>query len=315
MLTAPLAPWKGAPLRVIFTAEKPQDGELALIAPDGSVAARSRERHGGPPYFWSAEVASPVAGMWHARLTRDRGQTACGTITRDIAVGDTTPPRPRASAGSVWPVRGEWNRATENLYSAWIEKLFDAPLDASPSWPALGAVLRDRSRNVLFNSSRCRRRRSVDADSTRLRRSCPISCARISPSRWDCRSAIRSARAAAAASRRSATRGSAIKAWARDRRSARRPASGDRPAATGRAGQAGRARGLFGRYLRVVSDAVHSGTMRTLANDDNTDFYTVPLKQESLRPGDGVRRSVRARHGAGAPRAADRRRGRRVPRG
>ena len=107
VLTAPLAPWKGAPLRVIFTAEKPQDGELALIAPDGSVAARSRERHGGPPYFWSAEVASPVAGMWHARLTRDRGQSACGTLTRDIAVGDTVPPRPRASAGSVWPVRGE----------------------------------------------------------------------------------------------------------------------------------------------------------------------------------------------------------------
>ncbi len=35
----------------------------------------------------------------------------------------------------------------------------------------------------------------------------------------------------------------------------------------------------------MVSDAVQSGAVRTLANDDNTDFYTVPLKQESLRPG------------------------------
>ena len=40
---------------------------------------------------------------------------------------------------------------TENLYSAWIEKLFDAPLDAAPSWPALHDVLRDQSRNFLFN--------------------------------------------------------------------------------------------------------------------------------------------------------------------
>ncbi len=42
-------------------------------------------------------------------------------------------------------------RGTENLYSAWIEKLFDAPLDAALSWPALHEVLRDRSRNFLFN--------------------------------------------------------------------------------------------------------------------------------------------------------------------
>ena len=48
-------------------------------------------------------------------------------------------------------MRNTWNRATENLFSAWIEKLFDAPLDAAPSWPALHEVLRDRSRNILFN--------------------------------------------------------------------------------------------------------------------------------------------------------------------
>jgi hypothetical protein len=37
--------------------------------------------------------------------------------------------------------------------------------------------------------------------------------------------------------------------------------------------------------LRVVGDAVQSGAVRTPASDDNTDFYTVPLKQETLRPG------------------------------
>src|SRR6266566_4865078 len=57
LLPSPLAPWKGAPLRVIFAVERPFEGELALIAPDGSVAAKSREQHGGPPYFWLAEVA------------------------------------------------------------------------------------------------------------------------------------------------------------------------------------------------------------------------------------------------------------------
>jgi hypothetical protein len=151
VLASPMAPWKGAPLRVVFTVEKPLDGELALIAPSGSVAVKSRERHGGPPYFWVAEVAAPAAGTWHARLTRDRASAECSTLTHDIAVSDRKQPAARAVAGSVWPVHASWNRATENLYSAWIEKLFDAPLDDSPSWKALHEVLRDKSRNVLFN--------------------------------------------------------------------------------------------------------------------------------------------------------------------
>ena len=138
-------------MRVIFAAEKPLEGELSLIAPDGSVAAKSRERHGGPPYFWFAEVASPAAGTWHAKLARDRAPAECSTITREIAVRAVEPPRPSATEGSLWPLRNTWNRATENLYSAWIEKLFDAPLDASLSWKALHEVLRDRSRNFLFN--------------------------------------------------------------------------------------------------------------------------------------------------------------------
>ena len=105
VLPSPVTPWKGAPLRVIFAAEKPLEGELSLIAPDGSVAAKSRERHGGPPYFWFAEVKSPAAGTWRATLARDRAPAGCGTITRDIAVRADRPPPPSAMAGSVWPLR------------------------------------------------------------------------------------------------------------------------------------------------------------------------------------------------------------------
>src|SRR5262245_22370029 len=151
VLPSPIAPWKGAPLRVIFAAEKPLEGELSLIGPDGRAAATSRERLGGPPYFWFVEVASPAAGKWQAKLTRDGAPSECGTIAREIVVSATKPPSPHAVQGSVWPVRGTWSRANENLYSAWIEKLFDAPLDASLSWKALHEVLRDRSRNLLFN--------------------------------------------------------------------------------------------------------------------------------------------------------------------
>ena len=79
---------------MIFAVEKPFDGELSLIAPDGSVAAKSHERHGGPPYFWFAEVASPAAGDWQARLVRHGEPAECKTITREIAVLGHEPPRP-----------------------------------------------------------------------------------------------------------------------------------------------------------------------------------------------------------------------------
>jgi len=151
VLPSPVTPWKGAPLRVVFAVEKPLEGELSLIAPNGQVAASSRDRFGGPPYFWFAEVAAPAAGKWQAKLTRERASATCRAMTREIVVHDREPPRPHATAGSVWPVRAAWDRATENLYSAWIEKLFDAPLDAAPSWKALHEVLRDPSRNFLHN--------------------------------------------------------------------------------------------------------------------------------------------------------------------
>src|SRR5262249_15083266 len=131
--------------------EKPLTGELSLIKPDGSVAAKSRDRHGGPPYFWYAEVATPAGGNRHAPITPDRTATACSTNTRDIAVRAQEGPKPHATETSLWPLRNTWNRATENLYSAWIEKLFDSPNDALPSWRALHEVLRDRSRNMLFD--------------------------------------------------------------------------------------------------------------------------------------------------------------------
>lgn len=151
VLASPVTPWKGAPLRITLASEKSIDGELQLVAPNGAVAARSRTRLGGPPYAWHAEVAAPAAGTWRVVLAQENAPADCKTLTRDVVVRASAPPRPGATKGSVWPIRASWTRGNENLYAAWIEKLFDAPLDASLSWPALHDVLRDRQRNMLFN--------------------------------------------------------------------------------------------------------------------------------------------------------------------
>jgi hypothetical protein len=288
VLPSPIAPWKGASLRVVFAAEKPLEGELSLIAPDGSVAAKSRDRHGGPPYFWLIEVASPAAGKWHATLTRDHAPAECSTITREIAVRADAPPPPSATPGSVWPLRNTWNRAAENLYSAWIEKLFDAPLDAAPSWPALHEVLRDRSRNFLFNHL------GLGEDSMGM------------ILRPDCADLPYFLRAYFAfkmglpfgyskCSRGGGGEPPKCPQWfnirnpevARPIQPEQRIAS-PTPVAPPASGLAAKPLGLaasFGQYSRTVADAVHSGNGRTRANDDNTDYYPVPLSQEELRAG------------------------------
>ena len=284
VMPSPVAPWKGAPLRVIVAAEKSFDGELSLIAPDGSVAVRSRERRGGPPYFWLAEVRSPAAGTWRATLTRDRASAGCGAVTRDIAVRADRPPSPSSVAGSVWPLRNAWNRQTENLFSAWIEKLFDAPLDAELSWPALHVGLRDPSRNVLFNHL------GLGEDEMKM------------VLRPDCADLPYFLRAYFAfkmglpfgfskCSRGGGGRPPVCVGWASIQSAdALRPP--DPPPVPGAAAPASAppARplglaGAFGVYMRTVGDTVHSGSARTAIADNNTDYYPVSLKQETLRPG------------------------------
>ena len=295
VLTSPIAPWKGAPLRVVFAAEEPLDGELTLIAPDGSVSAKSRERHGGPPYFYFAEVASPAVGTWHAKFARGGAPAECSTIAREIAVRRAQASAPRATSRSVWPLRDTWNCGTENLYSAWIEKLFDAPLDAAPSWPALHEVLRDKSRNLLFNHL------GLGEDEKKLI---------MQP---DCADLPYFLRAYFAFKMglpfgySKCTRGGGGKAprcpsWWNIQKEEPPPApeqkvaSGsllgmfDAPAALAPAVKLpAKPQGLvpgFGYYVRTtVANAVHSGSGRTAAGDDNTDYYPVALKPETLRPG------------------------------
>jgi hypothetical protein len=290
VLAAPLAPWKGAPLRVLVAAEQAFDGEFTLTAPDGSVAAKSQERNGGPPYFWVAEVATPAVGTWHATLVRGGASATCRTVTRDIVVSAQKPAASRGTPGGVWPIRNSWNRATENLFSAWIAKLFDAPLDTEPSWKAWHEVLRDRSRNLLFDYLGL----GEDNVTINLKPDCAdfayflrayfafkmglpfgySNCSRNGKCyQWFNTDHPESTRPPPPPEQRTASADPTVPASP-----APPPADVAPPKHLGTAPS-------FAEYLRIVGDVVHSGSVRVSANDDNTDFYFVPLTQQALRPG------------------------------
>ena len=303
VLPSPLSPWKGAPLRVIVASEKPLEGELSLVAPTGSVAATTRDRQGGPPYFWYAEVASPAPGAWNATLKRDNASGDCSTIIHEINVADRQPAPLRPTEGSLWPIRNTWNRGTENLYSAWIEKLFDAPNDAAPSWKALHEVLRDRSRNMLFDHLGLRE----DQLGLIIRPDCadlpyflrayfsfkmglPFGYSKCTrggggqPPRcvswWNIQNLEPPPKPAAQPDETDAPLEMVRLPVAAQASAAPTPAS-----SMATLKRLGLAQG-FGQYVsRAVADGVHSGSGRTKLSDENTDYYPVPLTEDALRPG------------------------------
>ena len=240
-------------------------------------------------------------------LVRPDADADCTTVTREIVVQRKPSAGPRAGKG-VWPLRDAWDRATENLYSAWIEKLFDAPLDDAPSWKALHEVLRDRSRNVLYNHLGLREDEKGQI---------------IQP---DCADLPYFLRAYFAFKMglpfgySKCTRGDGgqppkCPQWWNIVNEEPPPVRPDGLAPPGE--QVGffgvfaapvpgpvlrlppRPQGLvpgFGYYLRTtIANAVHSGNGRTAADDDDSDYYPVPLSQDAAAPGHHLRRPLRAR--------------------
>jgi hypothetical protein len=315
VLPSPQAPWTGAPLRVMVVAEKPLEGPLTLIAPDGSVAAKSADRHDGPPYSWFAEVAAPAAGAWRATLARDNASANCGPVTRNITVSARKPDPFHIAPGSIWQVRNSWDSTNEALFSAWVEKLFDAPPEQDLNWKVWHEVLRDKSRNFLFNYLG----RNEDMTQTGLRPDCAdfvyflrayfafkmglpfgySNCSRGFGGRppkcyqWfdvehpevtrpppppDQGEVAPAADAAPAAP--PAQKPGFLRLFGQSEPPADTPAT--TPPAKAPPPKPKRPTN-FGEYLRDVGDVVHTGAVR--AGEDNADFYTVPLTKEALRPG------------------------------
>jgi hypothetical protein len=300
----------------MIMSEKPLEGTLSLIAPDGSVAVKSPDRHGGPPYAWFAEVATPAAGKWRATLSLDGASADCNPAPREIAVSARKPAPELPPKGKIWEVRNSWDSTNEALFSAWVEKLFDAPPDQDLNWKVWYEVLRDQSRNFLYNYLG----RNEDVTQT--------------GSRPDCADFVYFLRAYFAfkmglpfgysnCSRGFAGKPPKCYQWfdIEHPEATRPPPPPEQDAAVATAAPPPpppppQNTGLmalfnrsqppaeqpetpavpakptppkpkpptnFGEYLRDVGDVVQTGAVR--AGDDNADFYTVPLTQQALRPG------------------------------
>ncbi|MFH1130246.1 MAG: hypothetical protein V1754_02860 [Pseudomonadota bacterium] len=146
ILVSPRFQKEHQPLRVLVVSERLQPkAQLLGRGPSGAHKLTVMTR-GGPPYWWFAQITEAESGRHIFRLVDEKGRTlACAhqRIAKRLSAQKTV--------ADFWPLKRSWDRTMENFYSAWIEKLFDSPIGSRPSWIPLHQVIRDPTRNLLYN--------------------------------------------------------------------------------------------------------------------------------------------------------------------
>ncbi len=260
LLISPRAPQVGDIIHILAVSESAvESGRLEVRPPAGDVRLSATRNGGGPPYWWSAELKAETAGLYTAGLARKKGVLT----SLEFKVAPAGAGRPKAGPG--WVVEKEWDRTTENLYAAWVEALFHQD-DERSSWKALHEVTQDPHKNVLHDHLGLG---EDDAGGKHAVHMMP-----------DCADAPYFLRAYFAwkmrlpfgfrqCSRGTLSRAPRCPEWFTN---ASQEWSGGETRA-------------FNHFLGRVMNAIHSGTARTLLEDEASDYYPVPLTRDNLRPG------------------------------
>ena len=167
--------------------------------------------------------------------------------------------------------RAGWSHGLENLYSAWIEALFDAPEGTEPSWAALHEVIRDPKRNLLFDHF------AMAEDSGQKAPILRPDCADLpyflrAYFSWKMMLPFGLAECTRGGGGAPPSCRGLITNEDSDERAARGKADGETAA--------------FGAFVRgTLADKAHSGSARTPFEDGASDYYPVKLTWNALRPG------------------------------
>jgi hypothetical protein len=261
---APERPEPNLPLKTFAIAT--QDAVLAdgivAIAPDGRADNLQVERRLGPPSAVYAVIDRPAIGTYKLLAHRGGNVVGCETVKVDEV-------RASSSAGPQalpWPVTRRWNRAMEDYYSAWVEKLFDSAVEESFSFGSMHEITSDPKRNFLHGYL------DLDEDAP------PPKGMRLDP---DCADLPYFTRAYFAFKLglpfgySSCSRGGG----------GQPPRCGDRSSNLDPLDEPITKRvKRFETFARTrLKNGVHSGTGRTPADDNKTDYY--PVKLATVRPG------------------------------
>jgi hypothetical protein len=198
------------------------------------------------PWYLSAQIDGLTNGTYQIEVKNQHKSLAC----RRLLMGDNDADAPRA-----------WNTEYEAFYAAWIEQLFDHPVQEKLNSPSMEPLLRDTKRNFLHNSLGMKEDLALPAN----------------PDCADLPYFLRS-----------------YFAWKNNLpfsfRRCNRGSSQARPVCDAATIQTDFVKNnlsaaQFKVFSQKLMNAVQSGNLRTAADNDETDFYPVALQRELLWPG------------------------------
>jgi hypothetical protein len=136
------------PLTLIATSDRAiTSPALWVYDAAGDLVESAPHRLNGPPHSLWRRIDRPSSGRYTALFMDGARVLGCKRITlHDGALAEKP-----ASTGPIWKPRRAWDRGTLNLWSAFVEQLFDGPPDDEQTWTSLHALLRDPARNILYN--------------------------------------------------------------------------------------------------------------------------------------------------------------------
>jgi hypothetical protein len=261
VFVSPIAPVAGQPLRVIATLSKASgDASLWVYDSDGQPVPLDELRLGGPPFARVARTLKAPSGTFTAVVGTDQKQLAC----KRFKVRDTPQPAVKTTDTKfVWEPKNDWERDTEALFAVFVEQLFTGAPDDEQTWTNLHSLLRDPSRNLLYDHLGFREEEKLE----------------IEPDCADLPYALRayfSWKLKLPYGFRQCSRG----------RTGKPPSCGElRTSLMPRTEGADDVEAFATFVNRAVRSGVHSATGRTAPNDSTTDLYPIALERASLPPG------------------------------
>lgn len=260
VLYSPVNPFSEGRVRVLVVADEPLSGKGLSVRLKGANEIKlTIYRQGGGPPFWQ---------WWHGQLGRVDEKTGYRLEVFDshnhIVFSEPLPGEKKkinAETGSFWKAEDSWTREKENLYSAWLEALFQEAGE-DDYWPRLDLVLKDEKKNFLYNHLGL----SEDGEELILKPDCADNPFFLRGYfAWKCRLPF----GFHECSRGTLNHPPDVGRWL----------TNELPAGPGNEVR------KFVRLMRLVMNTVHSGTARTRLSEDYSDYYPLSLKRECLRPG------------------------------
>ena len=259
MLVLPKNPGPGETFHILATGgKKIRKAQIIVSGPSGILVSMKNKTGEEFPYWRIDDFTGSSAGKYKVTLIADKRVVSNMEFT--ISTGEVAPP-----TSVVWKTLRGWDSGMEEIYSAWINALFQG-CDEQASWSALHEVTRNQNQNFLFNYLSL----GEDDPDGKVGLIMQPDCA---DNPFYLR-AYFAWKLGLPFGYHMCDRGSLVKKpkagqWITNETSS----SKTNPVVA------------FNSFLRRIMDGVHSGTARTALDDENSDYYPVPLERGALRPG------------------------------